>query len=506
VRRALLALPLVFAAALVAHCASSQEESPAPLSDDGGGDASAVDGAGAPTPGGDGAAAPPGTPSPPPVGVDAAVATFDLVPEWSGPCHAATGAINVNLGNAPEAFVRAAYCQINGTDAPAATVSDWANQLRTSYVRRVDVVRALCQQANNACTLEYSSPWKTDPPLVAPCTRKTTRDVGAVMMFFFTCPGATNCAMDWANTHAYGMRAPDPIYGTADAASGYYAPDNEGFWIRELLDARYAGLQLVLPNVYGFDIQAGQAAIPNLEAALSAIDAMGGGGMKVGLFNDTWAWGEAAGGTLMNPAPDLSNTEDAAQRIYAVEWKPFFSGVTKSHWYTVNGAPLIVFYNAGTLKPATGASAVIARMKQLFQADFGVTPFVDVDRGYGATASSDAQFVWDTFTNDADAGYMNLEKTATGGLAIVNTMVKWDSLGRDDPGAIATAATRLFKGTDILTNVLAASTEANLLLLETWNDLGEGTGITRNYDYYVKGAWLPPNAFMKIIRNAQCSN
>jgi hypothetical protein len=31
--------------------------------------------------------------------------------------------------------------------------------------------------------------------------------------------------------------------------------------------------------------------------------------------------------------------------------------------------------------PTSGADAVIGRMKQLFQADFGVAPFVDVDSG-----------------------------------------------------------------------------------------------------------------------------
>jgi hypothetical protein len=41
-------------------------------------------------------------------------------------------------------------------------------------------------------------------------------------------------------------------------------------------------------------------------------------------------------------------------------------------------------------------------------------------------------------------------------------------------------------------------------MIATWNDLGEGTGITRNYDYYCRGAWLPPHAFMQLIRGSQC--
>jgi hypothetical protein len=41
-------------------------------------------------------------------------------------------------------------------------------------------------------------------------------------------------------------------------------------------------------------------------------------------------------------------------------------------------------------------------------------------------------------------------------------------------------------------------------MIATWNDLGEGTGITRNYDYYHQGEWLPPDTFMSRLRAAQC--
>jgi hypothetical protein len=430
---------------------------------------------------------------------------YALRPEWSGPCVASPGAIDVNLGNSPESFVIAAFCQITGTQPPADTVDGWANQLRTvDTVRRVDVVRTLCKQAGRDCALFYSNPWTTEVLPTATCARKTTRDVGAVMMFFFDCPGGQNCGMDWANTHAWGMLASDATYGFGSEAAGPYAPGNPGFWLRELLDARYAGLQFVLPNVYGQDVQPGTGALGNLESALSVIDGMGGG-IRVGLFDDTWAWGRPAGGALMNPAPSLADTEGAAQRIYAVQWKPFFQGISRPHWYTVNGSPLVYFYDAGTLEPTSGLSAVIARLKQLFTADFGVAPFVDVDHGYGAVSSADAQFVWDTF-GAFPSTHLGTATTVTGGLTFDNSMVKWDSLGRDEPGAIADATTRLFKGPAILESVLQNSANARLLLLETWNDLGEGTGVTRNYDYYYRGQWLPPDAFMTVIRASQCSN
>jgi hypothetical protein len=426
------------------------------------------------------------------------------VPEWSGPCNKPSTVIDVNLGSSPESFVTAAYCQINGKMPTTDVVTNWANQLRTvEWVRRIDVVHTLCNQANRSCILTYSNPWQTTVLPTDTCTRKTTRDVGAVWMFFFNCPLMSNCTMDWANTHAWGMAGPDLTYGYGSTPAGLYSPGNVGFWLRELLDARWAGLQFMLPNEYGPDT----GYLGDLEAALTALDGMGGG-IKVGLFNDTSAWGKPSSGSSMNPAPSLSNTQSAAQQIYTVQWEPFFKTISKPHWYTVNGGqPLIYFYNAGTLTPSSGGDAVVAAMKQMFMTEFGVTPFVVIDRGYCPTpcADGDGQFVWDTFANYAATNYGSTT-TRTGGLTFTNSMVKWDSLGRDQPGAVAMQSTRMIKGPQILQNVLSATANADLLLLETWNDLGEGTGITRNYDYYHAGAWLQPDAFMSLIRASQCSN
>jgi hypothetical protein len=121
---------------------------------------------------------------------------------------------------------------------PADTITNWAAQLRTvSYVRRVDVVRTFCQLAGKACGLFYSNPWADGGPADhRPARARRQRDVGAVMMFFFDCPAGTNCAMDWANTHAWGMlarrchlrlRHPNP--------TGFYTPEQ-----RRLLASRAA--------------------------------------------------------------------------------------------------------------------------------------------------------------------------------------------------------------------------------------------------------------------------
>jgi hypothetical protein len=142
-------------------------------------------------------------------------------------------------------------------------------------------------------------------------------------------------------------------------------------------------------------------------------------------------------------------------------------------------------------------------MKQLFLQDFGVVPFVAADGAYFQDAAmndaADARFTWDTLR----AGRKS--RTSMKGITLDHFMVKWDALGRDAPGAIAASTDRILKGPALLDQMLASSEDAQIAVMATWNDLGEGTGIERNYDYYAEGAWMPPNVFMSKTRSAQCS-
>ena len=414
--------------------------------------------------------------------------------EFEGPCERET-VIDVNLGNSPEAFVRAAQCQINGAEPDAATVSQWSQQLRTvSWVRRIDIVRSLCAQAGRQCSLGYSDPWQAQVELTTPCERKGTRDVGAVMMYWGECPNGVNCGMDWANTHASGMNAQHPLFGFANTAQGFYNPQNPGFWRRELLDAKWAGLSFFLLNTFGPDM----SRLGELAEALDDV----GAGVKIALFDDTWGWGR--GQAPWSQLPTFDDAEAAAQLIYQNKWKPFHAAIPSEHWYRIGDRPLIYFYNAGTLKPENKAAATLSRLKALFQADHGVEPFLAVDRAFFQDPATpdvaDAEFRWNTFSND------QLSHSDMKGTTLDHFMVKWDSIGRDGDGRIATEADQILKGPELLSQYLEASAASNLAVIATWNDLGEGTGISRNYDYFHQGSWLAPNAFMRLIRSSQCSN
>jgi hypothetical protein len=417
---------------------------------------------------------------------------FTLQPEFAGPCEK-KGTVEVNLGNAPEAFVRAAHCQISGSEPDAATVTELSEQVRTlGYVRRVDVVRTLCERAGVTCSLSYSDPWQAQVELTEPCVRKGTRDVGAVLMYWSLCQSSgLNCKMDWANTHAAGMQQPHQLLAFGEKTQGYYDPSNPGFWRRELLDARWSGLQFLLLNTFGPDLG-------SLPAAVQALDDIGGG-IQVALFDDTWGWGRPP--EPWNQLPSFDDPEAAAQLIYQ-KWQVFYRTVPTQHWYRFQGKPLIAFYNAGTLKPENKSAATLSRLKQLFQAEFGEEPFLAIDRAFFQDPNTpnvaDSQFRWNTFSNN------EMSVSDMRGVSFAHFMAKWDSMGRDHGNQIATAADHVVKGPELLERYLTDSSGSQLAMIATWNDLGEGTGIERNYDYYYKGEWLPPHAFMGRIRAAQC--
>jgi hypothetical protein len=421
---------------------------------------------------------------------------FRLKPEWEGPC-ARTDVVDVNLGHSPESFVRAAHCQITGQEPPPKLVEQWSSRLKgDARVRRVDVVRAIAAEQKREVKLAYGNPWATEPELLEPTLRQSKRDVGAVFMFFFNCPGGVNCDMSWANTHAPGMDSPHPLLGMAGDQAGYYSPSEPGFWRRELLDAGYAGLQFLMLNTYGPDIADGKLA--PLSKALASIEHP----IQIALFDDTWTWGQPYFGEFWKQKPNLRDTEKTAATLYEAKWRPFFQQIDRKHWYRFDGRPFIYFYNSGTLEPREHAAAVLARMKERFKADFGEEPFVDVDAAYFGDQDmprvADARFTWMTL-NLPD----KMSRSRLHGHVIDHAMVKWDSVGRDRPGQIANAGDRIIKDGAILKQVLSSSSDGELLVIATWNDLGEGTGINRNYDYYAGGRWLEPDYFMRLIRASQ---
>jgi hypothetical protein len=421
---------------------------------------------------------------------------FRLKKEWDGPC-ARSEMIDVNLGHAPEAFVRAAHCQIHGREPAADLVQHWAGELRKNpRVRRIDTVMALCATSGRKCEFQYSDPWESQPELLDPPKKTTKRDIGAVFMYFFNCPGPTNCGMEWANTHAVGMKQEHPLLGFGEQKAGYYVPTHAGFWQRELLDAKYAGIDFLLLNTYGPDIENGKLK-PLADALKSVKDPV-----KIAFFDDTWSWGQPYFSKFWTQKPDLNDPEAAAELIYTGKWQPFFRQIDKAHWYRFKGRPFMYFYNSGTVEPRSKSAALIEKLKARFKAEFGEDPFIVADSAYFDDARlpkvADSKYQWFTFNNP-----MRRSRETMNNHVVDHAMVKWDAVGRDRPGDVSKPSDLIVKDEKLLKRVLRESKDAEVLVLATWNDLGEGTGINRNYDYYLNGRWARPDHFMRFVRASQ---
>ena len=449
--------------------------------------------------------------------------TFTNNPEWAGP-YAQTASVDVDAGNSLTSFVTAAYWQIAGRAPSAAELNaQLANLAQNTggndWWRRIDTVNDIMNKVGRQIPRYYSNPWQNNSDTLfntAPC-HNVARDIGAVLMFFFSCPQGVNCGLDWANNHVTGMQTGYPDTNLW-APTGYYTPSsNDGFFYRELMDARYAGLQFFLPNVYGPDLSDGS--MTHLANALGQVATATAGDrdVKIGLFDDTWGWGNYPYAPWNSAIPDLNNPANAAAAAASIcnnKWFPFFDAIPAADRYTVNvggqARPIIYFYNAGTLGAGGNASDVLNRCRALFLARYGVYPFLVVDQYYWSADPrmvnvADSRFTWKTvdvgLTNNLSTYYNSAE-----GITLDHATVRWDPVARDHGVAAINSGDQysLHKGPELLQAALANSVSGvNILTLGTWNDLGEGTGINRAYDYYYNGAWLAPNTFMDLIRASQ---
>jgi hypothetical protein len=145
---------------------------------------------------------------------------------------------------------------------------------------------------------------------------------------------------------------------------------------------------------------------------------------------------------------------------YEAKWQPFFRRVDRHHWYRFKGRPFVYLGGAGEGAVAA-TSQGLTELGARFEADHGESPFLCAEQRSSGKART---------------------RSTLDGHVIDHATVK---------------------GSELLEQVLHDSSDADLLVLTSWNELGEGTGIHRNYDYWANGSWLSPEHFMRKIRVSQ---
>ena len=321
-----------------------------------------------------------------------------------------------------------------------------------------------------------------------------------------------------ATHYFYWYRWPDQHFfddaKRSDDALRHHLPDHRSVsyeskqWhLRQMRDMVSAGIDVAMcvywgaPNQYGRDgIDFSLRGIPPLTAALDEL-AKEGAAPRIGLFYDTTTLlGQYAHADPQEQKVDLRS--DEGKDIFYRTIRDFFCLTPPRHWARLDGRPLIQLYSANF--SAGHDQSTIDYVYDRFARDFsGVRPFIIAGPSW-------------TFKADAKTGW----GAAPNGPIIGDGVVQIGPGYDDSPVPNRSTATR-----DRLSGafycgswMIALQRRPRLVIIETWNELHEGTGIcesledgrtyidlTRRFSDLFKSEQAPPDdawsaALLRMMR------
>lgn len=298
--------------------------------------------------------------------------------------------------------------------------------------------------------------------------------------------------------------------------SGHYETYNQGWWEGELQDLKAAGIDFISMVCWGNQPNNDYFWIARLtDCMVPALDRCGSD-IKIALFDDTSSecmqWNYDSGrGYSSTPKMDLSNS-GLWSYFYDGKIKLFFNAVPKKYWVTHNGLPLeqggrpvIVVYNDSLYTNVNGyAGTMWNAIKSSFARDFkdangvGIVPWIVQEYSWYRDdptyrASADTYYTWGAACNGPTVGQVNGYYTAEIGPGYNDSYVRYPYAiqPRSNDGMLVS----WFNNTGTLCG--RQIWDCNLILMETWNELWEGSAIDRCVDYpNIYGGSLPETFYM----------
>ncbi len=296
---------------------------------------------------------------------------------------------------------------------------------------------------------------------------------GAILFSWYYCPpDGRTCIPDRWKYHPPGTSTPYPN-------GQYYRPGDSSWWDVEASDMTCSGLDIAF--VYMWE----SPYIGNVSKFVTSIQKINSP-LKIAEY-----WDASYAGT-----GDLGNTENAVLH-YQKFVKPFYEAVPKDMWATQNGRPILAVYRYGTDK-FTGSEKsadFFKTIKTQFRNDFGVEPFLVLGHVWfwNQTAAPQLEEVADG-KNEAFPS-----ATCAGGNAKINTLNGYTT-STIAPGAWDDnnqGGCHLERNDDAVFKLGFSQVpdNNNLLMIESWNELGEGSGMERAIDYPKNGGGVLPETF-----------
>lgn len=236
------------------------------------------------------------------------------------------------------------------------------------------------------------------------------------------------------------------------------------WWKREMRDATAAGIDFILPvywGVPGYDSWSFQG-LPKMVEAWEVLTAAGENPPRVGLFYDT--------STLRyNPANvhvNLTTTQGKEWFYHTI--RDYFSLIPPRMWAMIDGHPIVFLYSAAFA--AKQDPAVFGYVYKAFEKDFACRPYIIKEVSWQGKA--DAIYAWGGaikprwhdvtafgpgYDHHAVPGRQPLVVEREGGKFYERA---WQALLAQDP-----------------------KQRARIVMIETWNELHEGTDICETREY-----------------------
>jgi hypothetical protein len=312
----------------------------------------------------------------------------------------------------------------------------------------------------------------------------------------------------------------------------YYSSLNEYWYRQEVRDMALAGIDLVLPVSWG-DTPYPWFHTAALQGLVEA-NRVAGSPLRIGLFDDTSSEVseyndfldnqefDGSAWTMYGAPLDLSDPS-AGFFFYDRKIKPFFQTIPQEMWATHDGRtveagrpPHIVVYTRSGIVRLEYAGQVWAGIKASFAHDFQdrngrpITPFLVLESTWFSVEAragnppvdevADGRFTW-------GAALLGPQwRTTRAGYTIASIGVGFDdrknanSSNRVQRRDLSPDGQAGGPGAFLEGSFARVPTTTNLLLLETWNELYEGTNVCRATYPEIAGRFVPEDFYIGLLR------
>lgn len=309
-----------------------------------------------------------------------------------------------------------------------------------------------------------------------------------------------------------------PLPGDGDARDGTaYSSVNYDWFEGELRDMAAVGIDTIFPVSWGDHPHPWfrQDRLDLLVQANGVLERP----LRVGMFLDTTAQQAmyndftADGYRFGSGVPPLPLGDPrSGYFFYERHIKGFFERVPREMWATEGGRPIIIAYTATCCSELQLSGALWGAVKRAFARDFGVEPWLILeDTWFGPEAmapgegrlsaeqASDGRYSWGTALNGLSTRTVRGYSVSSVGPGFDNRRITGIADPRLQERDLAPDGSS-GDGAFLRASLAAVPPDTDLLLVETWNEWPESTGIARAAYLGADGNPLPEDFYMQIVR------